>query len=166
MHTMTFPAAKMITLSAVLALVAALVVLTPANARSAVPFKALEVGVGAPNIVDTCGDTAVLIDDVASGTGTHLGRFEIAFVECFDFVAGTFTVEFVMTAANGDTLEGTYAGGLTSATTWEAEAQFIGGTGRFADVSGTATLHGTIGSDGYEQTWNGSISSPGNGPAR
>ncbi len=166
MRMMTFPTTKVITLSAVVALLATLVVLTPADARSAVPFKALEVGVGAPNVVGTCGDTAIVIDDEATGTGTHVGRFVIEFVECFDFVAGTFTVDFVITAANGDTIEGTYAGGLTSATTWEAEADFSGGTGRFADASGTATLHGTIGSDGYEQTWNGWISSPGRGFGR
>lgn len=166
MRATTFPTMKIITVSAVLALVAGLVVIAPVEARSAVPFRALEVAQGALNVTGSCGDTAVVIDDEAAGTGTHVGRFEIAFVECFDFVAGTFTVEFVITAANGDTLEGTYAGGLTSETTWEAEAQFTGGTGRFAGADGSATLHGTIGADGYEQTWTGWISSPGHGHGR
>lgn len=166
MHATTFPTMRIITVSAVLALVAGLVVMAPADARSAVPFRALEVAQGAANVVGECGETAIVIDDEAAGTGTHVGRFEIAFVECFDFAAGTFTVEFVITAANGDTLDGTYAGGFTSETNWVAEAKFAGGTGRFADADGRATLHGTIGADGYEQTWTGWISSPGHGHGR
>jgi hypothetical protein len=85
--------------------------------------------------------------ETGEGEATHLGRFiweddEIA-VFAPDF---TFTVEgtFTMTAANGDQIYGEFT---TSGFVNEegnliihGDYEFIGGTGRFADVTGSGVL--------------------------
>src|SRR5262245_20312143 len=78
---------------------------------------------------------------VSTGTATHLGKFkrtEYVFVDGFD-VSGT----IVFTAANGDQLWADFTGGFTSPTTAEGTYTFDGGTGRFADATGTAGFGAT-----------------------
>lgn len=168
MHSTTFPAMKVVAVSAVLALLAALITVAPAQAKTAVPFKAHESAQGESPVIGICDENedVILIDGHATGTGTQLGRFAIAFTECLNVVTGEFTVDFVITAANGDTLVGTYAGSVTGPSSYEATADFTGGTGRFADAGGTATIHGTFDESGYEQSWIGSLSNPGRGHGR
>ena len=166
MHT-TISAMRMTALAVAVSLVAALLLVAPTSAQSAVPFKAVETG-AADESADAglCEEDVIRIDGHATGTGTQLGRFEIDFDECLSLVTFDFTVDFVITAANGDTLEGSYAGITTGPTSYEATAHFTGGTGRFANASGTAMIHGTFDEAGYVQTWNGWISHPGRGPGR
>ena len=77
----------------------------------------------------------------STGTATHLGKFtrtEHVFINGLN-ISGT----IVFTAANGDQLWTTFAGGFTSPTTAEGTYAFVGGTGRFAGATGTADFDAT-----------------------
>jgi hypothetical protein len=104
---------------------------------------------------------------VGEGTGTHLGRFTITLNHCgrpnlpLSDGHGTFV------AANGDLLHITYfgVGGLTGAPPifgFESRVAFAGGTGRFTDATGEATVLGTIDIriGGGTGDWEGEISNP------
>ena len=84
-------------------------------------------------------------------TGTcwfsHLGITALAGVQDINFAAGTQSGERTFTAANGDVLRAVHAGrsapkgpGLIGFTT---TITFVGGTGRFAHVTGQMTGEGT-----------------------
>jgi len=76
----------------------------------------------------------------SSGTGvvSHLGRVTWTTEHCFQLFAGTFgDAEVVITAANGDTLFGTYNGMMTSDTTFAETFVITGGTGRFTGATGS-----------------------------
>jgi hypothetical protein len=75
-----------------------------------------------------------------------LGKAALYSVEDIDVVAGTQrSVEFTLTAANGDVLrvttEGTNAPNATGVA-FEATMRFVGGTGRFANAVGEAQVTG------------------------
>jgi hypothetical protein len=90
---------------------------------------------------------------IDTGEGTHLGKYR---AECDDctyapgagvptfFVDGRCTV----TAANGDQVFATYEGQDTQhnaeVISWTAEAEVIGGTGRFEGISGNVTETATV----------------------
>jgi hypothetical protein len=120
----------------------------PPPAVKYVPFK------GSFNGTSTVapGRCAVLTNAI-SGTGqiTHLGRFTTAQSHCIDptgtdplaFTNGIFT----FTAANGDTIFGTYSGRLVPTATpglFQVDGVFTieGGTGRFANASGGGDASG------------------------
>ena len=87
-------------------------------------------------------------DETGQGEATHLGRFTWADVEYADFASipgGVAVVaSFTLTAANGDELYGTFTstgffdedGDLVIHGTYD----FAGGTGRFADATGTGDI--------------------------
>jgi len=88
-------------------------------------------------------------DFVGSGDATHLGRYtEVGcaqFTPTDDPTVLRIDARSVYTAANGDRLCATFIGqlnGLTGAIT--ATATYEGGTGRFCDVAGSATLSGQM----------------------
>jgi hypothetical protein len=98
------------------------------------------------------GRCAVLTNSI-SGTGqiSHLGHFTTAQSHCIDptgtdplaFTEGVFT----FTAANGDTIFGTYSGHLVPTATpglFQLDGVFTieGGTGRFANASGGGDASG------------------------
>ena len=92
-------------------------------------------------------------DFVGSGEATHLGRYAEAGTAQFSptAVPGVLRVDarVVLTAANGDQLYETITGRLdllTGAIT--ATVTYVGGTGRFADAGGSATLSGQMLPDG------------------
>ena len=98
-----------------------------------------------------------------SGVISHLGRVSWRTEHCFQLFAGTFgtfgDARLVITAANGDQLFGTYDGVMTGETTF-AETVFVtGGTGRFAQASGSIDESGWFDPDtGFmEVTGAGSI---------
>jgi hypothetical protein len=86
--------------------------------------------------------STLTINGTATGHASHLGRFTATFVDLVNTTTATSTGTYSLTAANGDQLFATTAGG---------EDQFIppnishvtliatiaGGTGRFADATGT-----------------------------
>jgi hypothetical protein len=138
----------------------------PALGAHEVPFRGSDVG--AFDLPGSCPDGSLEV--VISGTGraTQLGAYTYAATECFDPLSGTFTGASILTAANGDTLGGTYAGQVFATPnpdviTYEEELVITRGTGRFA--GGTGTLHVTgvanLVSLEYTQTLTGTASTPG-----
>jgi hypothetical protein len=97
------------------------------------------------------GDVAVTIPGLhvttdASGVLTHLGKYTGHFEGSAQIVGGRTLVEgtFTLVAANGDQLTGTWTlnGSLPSGEVHTATVvlTITGGTGRFADASGTITI--------------------------
>jgi len=92
-------------------------------------------------------------DFVGSGEATHLGQYtevgSAQFTPTADPTVLRVDAWSVYTAANGDHLYATFTGhlnGLTGAIT--ATGTYLGGTGRFDDASGSATLSGQMLADG------------------
>lgn len=82
-----------------------------------------------------------------AGTGevSHLGRVTWTSTHCTQLFAGTFgEADLVITAANNDTLSGTYSGWLTGPTTFVETMTILGGTGRFAGATGTVEEAGAF----------------------
>jgi hypothetical protein len=150
------------TLTTLAAVAVAALGATAAVAGHGVPFKATDTFSSA--LVGPAGQIVQTVDQ-GSGIATHLGRYTMVASETVDFGASTVTGgEYTLTAANGDTVTGTYSGhifpGLTG---YLVSGPVTGGTGRFAGATGTITLHGTFdpltftGSD----VITGTISAPG-----
>jgi hypothetical protein len=110
------------------------------------PFKAMLTGNAHLSPTD---DPSVLRnDETGEGEATHLGRFTWADVEFADFgaIPGGVSVvaTFTMTAADGDELYGefTSVGYFADPQTLviQGEFEFTGGTGRFADATGSGEI--------------------------
>jgi len=126
----------------------------PARADAPVPFK------GLGNVVITGVEPAedgLHLTISGSGLATHLGNYtrEENIVLRAD---GTLDGMITFKAANGDLLFVHASGGFTSQTTATGTDTIIGGTGRFADASGSATWFGVT-SDGlhFAVTFEGTI---------
>jgi hypothetical protein len=92
-------------------------------------------------------------DFVGTGQATHLGRYtevgSASFSPTDDPTVLQIDAWSIYTAANGDELYAVFTGrlnGVTGAIT--ATVTYVGGTGRFDDASGSATLLGQILPDG------------------
>ena len=88
-------------------------------------------------------------DFVGSGVATHLGKYEEAGSAQFSPTADPTVLQVdshnTYTAANGDQLYAVISGhldGLTGKIT--GTVTYVGGTGRFADASGTASFSGQL----------------------
>jgi hypothetical protein len=114
-----------------------------AYAKALVPFKATDTG--AATVVGGSG-TVIRTADTGSGHASHLGRFTLEAGETIDLATGTITNGFyTMTAANGDSVTGTYSGqALPGLTGYEVSGPVTGGTGRFASATGFLVWHGTL----------------------
>ncbi len=132
-----------------LAVVVATAVSLASIAASAVaaetPFKGT---VNADETVVPSPPTASLTRD-GTGTATYLGKYteHITMQIFLPTLSSTGTATF--TAANGDTLTATVLGQATPTTTPGVLSivevyTITGGTGRFADATGTFTLHSTV----------------------
>lgn len=154
---------RTLAIAVVLALIAAVGMAPRADARVNVPFAAFETNVGEAQFAGFCDDelTVVKLVGTGTGTGTQIGRYEIHFTECFDVASLDFTVDFTITAANGDALVGEYAGHVLSPDAYVADGQFAGGTGRFDGAGGEFHISATVDDSGYEALWSGWISNPG-----
>ncbi len=132
----------------------------PAIART--PFTASESG-----HFHSAGACVSGVHIVIAGVGraTHLGNYTYQATECVDLVTGEISNGvFTMTAANGDTLEGTYSGhgGPTANPTifaFDDAAVIRGGSGRFARTTGRFDSTGTadLQTGTYERRLSGTI---------
>jgi hypothetical protein len=109
------------------------------------PFK------GTVSAVET-GTTVFPIRSVTregGGTATYLGKYTEHITAQINVVTRHATGAATFTAANGDTLTATVDGQATPTTTPGVLSivevyTITGGTGRFADATGTFTLHSTV----------------------
>jgi hypothetical protein len=146
--------------------VAALGLPLQALASNQVPLKGQDSG-SFTLTADGCapGVFAVVVTD--AGQATHLGAYAYHSNECFNGATGEFSGAFTMTAANGDTITGTYAGVVVSVVGdlgfYEQDNVITGGTGRFAGASGGFHLSGIANLATLEssQQLSGTVSSPG-----
>jgi hypothetical protein len=144
----------------------ALVLPTQASAGAQVPLKGSDRG-SFTLTANGCGPGvfAVVVDD--AGRATHLGAYTYHSNECFNGATGQFSGTFTMTAANGDTISGTYAGSVVSVVGglgfYEQDNVITGGTGRFAGASGGFHLSGiaNLATLQSSQRLSGTVSSPG-----
>jgi hypothetical protein len=109
----------------------------PTAADEKRPFKGRAEGVVTG--VDPTQDGLVLTVS-ATGRATHLGKFTRD--ETVLLADGTLEGTLVFIAANGDELHADVEGGFISATTAVGTYTFTGGTGRFANASGSAGFVG------------------------
>ena len=88
-----------------------------------------------------------------SGTATHLGAYTESGTVAFSPTDNADVIHLeacaTYTAANGDRLYAVFSGELNQLTgVISATVTYVGGTGRFTDASGTATLSGQMFPDG------------------
>ena len=101
------------------------------------------------------------------GTGTLIGAYTFETQECFNTTALTFSGSFTITAANGDTLSGAYAGNITGflddvTAVYVFTATVTGGPGRFAGATGVlpGTGRANLATFQESRTFSGTISVP------
>jgi hypothetical protein len=136
----------------------------PAAAGEQVPFTGSLEGV---DIGTPVNPPFVLARVTATGNATQLGKFTYTELDTVDTSTRIGTGTFVFTAANGDTVFGTISGKATftppNALTIEENAIITGGTGRFAEATGTFTatrLKNTV-TNVTTASFTGTISAPG-----
>jgi len=88
-------------------------------------------------------------DFVGSGTATHLGAYtevgSVQFSPTADPTVLQVDAQSIYTAANGDELHAVFSGHLNGVTgVITATVTYVGGTGRFANASGTASFSGQL----------------------
>ena len=137
-----------------------------AAAADRVPLKATESGTF--QLLGPCETGGIVVDVTGSGHATHLGDFTTHYRECFVPATGAVTDgSFTLTAANGDTILGTFGGqvsptGDPTVFAYKDPGTITGGTGRFAAASGTVDTSGVVNlaTGEYSGTITGSLSSP------
>jgi hypothetical protein len=80
----------------------------------------------------------------ASGNATQLGRFTLQLPHVVNFATRSAEGTFTFTAANGDRLTGVFTGQADTTPPifkLEERGTITGGTGRFAEASGTIAIH-------------------------
>ena len=150
---------------AALSVIAMVALASPAAAKDQVPFRG-----GLQGDVTRSGAPPVISVNIsATGNATHLGRFALSIPHSVDVGTRTAIGEYLFVAANGDTLTATFTGHSMPLTTDPTvlaiveDATITGGTGRFADATGSFTaerLYDTIAGT-TTGSFEGSISSPG-----
>jgi hypothetical protein len=124
--------------STVVALAAAVMPL-PAAADTTVPFRGADSGTFV--VLPPDAENVVFAQTSATGHATHLGRYSLIAHEYTDLDdLRIFGGVFTLTAANGDTLFGTYEGRADLAglpvIAYDVQGPILGGTGRFAGATG------------------------------
>jgi hypothetical protein len=86
------------------------------------------------------------VDMRAEGTGSHIGRFAIALPHTVNFATATATGICTIIAADGSRIIASFSGQaqLGPIVTIVEQATITGGTGRFANASGTFTIRRTF----------------------
>jgi hypothetical protein len=106
----------------------------------ATPFKGTLEGTVAFAVV---GPALAHVDISASGVSTHLGRFTVEIPHDVDLSIAVGTGTYTFTAANGDRLVASFTGTADASTpvfVIEEQATVTGGTGRFANATGSFSV--------------------------
>jgi hypothetical protein len=153
---------KTITLLAAMFLAVAFA--SPAVANNQVPFK------GSVAMVQT-GEVQgglLIVDGSGVGKATKLGRFSMTYQEQVDLSTGIGTGTYTFVAANGDSLTASFTGTATptpdpNILIIEEIVTITGGTGRFANATGTFTVQRVLNLTTGISTgsFSGAISHPG-----
>jgi hypothetical protein len=84
--------------------------------------------------------------DTGNCVASHIGASTLVSDKVINLIAGTQTLQLAFTAANGDVLRasgtGTNAMVAPGIVNFTADVTFTGGTGRFANAAGRATIRG------------------------
>ena len=137
-----------------------------ALAGAQVPLKGSDSGGFGPG-AHSCPSGYDPLDIDGTGNATHLGNYTYHADECFNGTSLAFYGTFTMTAANGDTIVGRYAGEVPpfvgAIAVYEQDAEVSRGTGRFAGASGEfhVSVIANLATGDYTQTMSGTVSSPG-----
>jgi hypothetical protein len=121
---------------------------------------------GTFRMLGPCETGGLALEVTGTGHATFIGRYTGRYRECFDPATGAVTAgSFTLTAENGDTLYGTYAGQAVPSGTnvsYDDPGVITGGTGRFAGASGIANTAGVanLATGEYQGTISGNVSSP------
>jgi hypothetical protein len=149
-----------------LLVLAALALPTYAGAGNDMTLKGSETGTF--QVLGPCDGGGIALEVTGAGHSTRLGEYSALYVECFDPATGAVTGgSFTLTAANGDTLYGTYSGQAfptdANAVAYDDPGVITGGTGRFAGAGGIASTSGiaNLATGEYTGTISGSVSRPG-----
>ena len=140
-----------------------------ASAEDRLPVKGSEAGTF--QLLGPCETGGVVLEVTGDGHSTELGNYSGRYRECLDPASGAVTGgTFTLTAANGDTVFGTYSGQASptedpSVVAYEDPGVITGGTGRFAGAGGTMTTSGlaNLATGEYSGTVTGSMSQPTSG---
>jgi hypothetical protein len=81
----------------------------------------------------------------AVGTGTYVGRHTVVGEFLLNLGTGDLFGSMTLTAANGDKVFLTYEGHLSNPTHASFTADVVGGTGRFANATGTMSAEAAVG---------------------
>ena len=123
-----------------LAVVVVLGLSSHVTAGEQVPFKG---GVEGVDIVTPLTPPFVAVEVTATGNATQLGKFTLSILATVNRTTRVATGAFEFVAANGDTVFGTLTGQSTltapGVLTIEETFTITGGTGRFADATGSFT---------------------------
>jgi hypothetical protein len=129
--------------SLVLAVLATLGLAGPAAAQHQVPFHG--VFEGDYTVTPIPGTPTATLVVSASGVGSQVGAFELEIPHVVNFATSNATGSYLMTAANGDMVIGTFTGHATPIGTdghyamLVEEVTITGGTGRFEGATGSFT---------------------------
>ena len=135
-----------------------------ATAADQMPLNGSETGTF--QLLGSCETGGLALEVTGTGHATFIGRYTGRYRECFDPATGAVTDgSFTLTAENGDTLYGTYAGQAVPAganVSYDDPGVITGGTGRFTGASGNANTTGVanLATGEYRGTISGSVSTP------
>jgi hypothetical protein len=131
------------TVSLALAVVAVLGLTSPAAAQHQVPFRgAFE---GDYTVTPIPGTPTAMLVVSATGISSQLGAFDLEIPHLVNFATSNAVGSYLMTAANGDMVVGTFTGHATPIGTdghyamLVGEVTITGGTGRFVGATGEFT---------------------------
>ena len=135
-----------------------------ATAKDRLPLKGSESGTF--RLLGPCETGGIVLEVTGTGHSTRLGTYSARYRECLDPATGAVTNgTFTLTAADGDTVFGTFSGqsGPTAdpgIVTYDDPGVITGGTGRFAGAIGTADTsgHADMATGEYHGVLTGSVS--------
>ena len=138
-------AKKPLLLAALVLALLAVALAAPASAASQVPLPGTLLGEGEPDYsAPGCPGAIWTFNGWGTGQMSHLGKVDYEFTQCLYPDLTVRNGMFTLVAANGDKLFLAYEGqveviganlGFTGAASWTA----VGGTGRFANATGSGT---------------------------